>query len=94
MYFIIDDDVLLDCKELERGFKVWQENAIGNIGPIVTFAVRYYEYTHDNGFAYGRKKEKDMYSLGLVGLSFMSRHFMDLYYAKLELLEEMRKVVR
>jgi hypothetical protein len=35
-----------------------------------------------------------MFTIGLVGLSFMSRHFMDLYYAKIELVEEMRKIVR
>jgi hypothetical protein len=34
------------------------------------------------------------YTIGLVGVSFMSRHFMDLYYAEMHLLLEMRKIVR
>jgi hypothetical protein len=94
VFFIVDDDVNVDCEELKRGFKVWQENAIGSVGPIVTYAVRFFEYTQDKTFEYGRKKEEKMFTIGLVGLSFMSRHFMDLYYAPLELIEEMRKIVR
>jgi hypothetical protein len=35
-----------------------------------------------------------MFTIGLVGLSFMSRHFMDLYYSKIEILQEMRKIIR
>ena len=57
VFFNVDDDVVVDCEELKRGFKVWQENAVGTIGPIVTYAVRYFEYTQDHGFKYGTRKE-------------------------------------
>jgi hypothetical protein len=42
VFFIIDDDVEIDCKELHRGFQKWQEHAVGNIAPIVTYAVRFF----------------------------------------------------
>lgn len=94
VFFIVDDDVIVDCKELERGFKVWQANAVGSVGPIVSYAVRFFEYTQKKGFEYANMKEEKMFTIGLVGVSFMSRHFMELYYAPLPLLEQMRKIVR
>jgi len=39
-----------------RGFTVWQNHAIGKIGPIVTYGPRYVEYTQKEGFQYGRMK--------------------------------------
>ena len=67
---------------------------MGHIAPIVTYAVRFFEYTQQEGFKYGKAKEKEMFTLGLVGLSFMSRHFMELYYAEVPIIEAMRKIVR
>lgn len=29
VYFSIDDDIIISCQELTKGFKVWQANAIG-----------------------------------------------------------------
>ena len=81
VYFSIDDDIVIDCEELMRGFKIWQSHAIGDIGPIVTYGPRYVEYTQREGFRYGRKNERDMFCIGLVGVAFISRHFFDLYYA-------------
>ena len=67
---------------------------MGHIAPIVTYAVRFFEYTQQEGFKYGKVKEKEMFTLGLVGLSFMGRHFMELYYAEVPIIEAMRKIVR
>lgn len=35
------------------------------------------------GFQYGKGKTKNVFNIGLVGLAFISRHFMDLYYTDL-----------
>jgi hypothetical protein len=93
VYFSIDDDITVDCEELMKGFKVWQSHAVGSIGPIVSYGPRFYEYTLKGGFAYGRGKEKDWFSIALVGLAFVSRHFMDLYYVEQWEAVQMRKYV-
>ena len=68
---------------MKKGFEVWRQNAIGSIGPIVSYGPRYYEYTLKAGFQYGKGKTKNVFNIGLVGLAFISRHFMDLYYTDL-----------
>ena len=42
VFFSIDDDITVDCEELKKGFEVWRKNAIGSIGPIVSYGPRYY----------------------------------------------------
>ena len=93
VYFSIDDDIQVDCKELTRGFRVWQEHAIGDVGPIVSYGPRYFNYVQEKGFDYGRKPEKNFFNIALVGLAFISRHFMDLYYLEVWELERMREYV-
>lgn len=76
MFFSIDDDINVGCAELMHGFDIWRNNAIGNLGPIVTYGARFYEFTLRGGFQYGRMKEKDYFNLGLINLCFLSRHFL------------------
>lgn len=83
VFFSIDDDITVDCEELNKGFEVWRSNAIGNIAPIISYGPRYYEYTLRGGFQYGKGKTQHFFNMGLVGLAFISRHFMDLYYTDL-----------
>jgi hypothetical protein len=80
VFFSIDDDIIISCEELTKGFRVWQANAIGEIGPIITFEARYFEYTNDNGHRY-MMNPREFFNFGLVGFSFVSVHFMELYYA-------------
>lgn len=46
------------------------------------------------GISYGRVKERNYYTIGLAGVAFISRHFMELYYSKLETIEEMRVIIK
>lgn len=93
VFFSIDDDITVGCEELMRGFQIWRNNAIGSIGPIVSYGPRHYEYTLKPGFQYGRGKTNNVFNIGLVGLAFISRHFMDLYYTDLFEIKEMRDYV-
>ncbi|MCB0370832.1 MAG: hypothetical protein KDD45_15775 [Bdellovibrionales bacterium] len=79
----MDDDITVNCRELRKGFEVWRSNAIGNIGPIVSYGPRYYEYTLKGQFQYGKGKTQNVFNIGLVGLAFICRHFMELYYTDL-----------
>ncbi len=81
VYFSIDDDIIVGCEELTKGFAVWQESAIGNLGPLITYGPRFFQYTNTGGFQYGKTLEKNFFSIGLIGLAFISRHYMDLYYS-------------
>lgn len=93
VFFSIDDDITVDCEELKKGFQVWRENAIGSIGPIISYGPRYYEYNLKQGFQYGKGKIQNFFNMGLVGLAFISRHFMDLYYTDVFEVKEMRDYV-
>lgn len=44
VFFSMDDDIVIDCKELEKTFKVWQQRAIGDISPIATYAPRGFSF--------------------------------------------------
>ena len=83
VFFSIDDDITVGCEELKKGFEVWRKNAYGSIGPIVSYGPRHYEYTLKQGFQYGKGKTNSVFNIGLVGLAFISRHFMELYYTNL-----------
>jgi hypothetical protein len=76
-----------------RGFSVWRNHSIGSLGPIVSYGPRYFEYTLNGGFAYGRQKTRNMFNIGLVGLAFISRHFLELYYTDTFEVKEMRDYV-
>jgi hypothetical protein len=76
-----------------KGFAVWQSLAIGSIAPIVSYGPRFYQYTRAKGFEYVIGKTENFFAIGLVGLAFISRHFMDLYYADLFEVREMRKFI-
>ena len=45
------------------------------------------------GFQYTIGKTTNFFAIGLVGLAFISRHFMELYYADLFEVTEMRKYI-
>jgi hypothetical protein len=93
VFFSIDDDITVGCEELKKGFEVWRTNAIGSLGPLVSYGPRHYEYTLAKGFEYGRGKTNNFFNIGLVGLAFISRHFMDLYYLDLFEVKEMRDYI-
>lgn len=61
-----------------RGFGEWQKRAMGNVGPILTYAVRYSTFVPGSGFVYGdpNPRNEKYFSIALIGLSFLSRHFM------------------
>ena len=63
------------------------------MGPIVSYGPRYFEYTRNNGFAYGRAQTQNVFNIGLVGLAFISRHFLELYYADAFEIQEMQAYV-
>jgi len=77
------------CEELKKGFEVWRKNAVGNLGPMVTYGARFYEFTLDKNFQYGNKKEREYFNLGL-NLAFVSRHYLELYYADIWELNEFK----
>ena len=45
VFFSMDDDVQVSCKELTASFKLWQAHAVGDIGPIVTYGPRGYDFS-------------------------------------------------
>jgi len=54
VYFSVDDDIFATCNELIRGFKTWQQYAIGDLGPIVSYLPRFHKYNLDQQFTYSR----------------------------------------
>lgn len=75
VYFSIDDDIIVDCAELGKGFAVWQSLAVGSVAPIVSYGPRLFEFTARQGFRYSTGKSP-FFSLGLAGIAFISRHFL------------------
>jgi hypothetical protein len=40
VYFSLDDESITSCKSLTKAFRFWQANAVGDIGPVVSYASR------------------------------------------------------
>lgn len=69
IFFSIDDDIHTDCEELKKSFKVWQSYAVGDIGPLLSYAVRSFDFVARSGtFKSSDFTEKgEFYSLVLIG---------------------------
>ena len=44
VFFSLDDDVLIDCEYLRKGFAVWRSKAVGDIGPLVSYGARGFNF--------------------------------------------------
>jgi hypothetical protein len=44
VFFSLDDDVIVSCEELLHSFEVWKQNAIGDLGPFVSYRPRAFDF--------------------------------------------------
>jgi hypothetical protein len=53
VFFSIDDDVNITCEELRKSFKVWRSSAVGDLGPLVSYLSRGYNFlSYSSKFTY------------------------------------------
>ena len=82
VFFSIDDDILTTCAQLKVTFAEWKKNAVGDVGPLVGFSMRSFDFSSDNGNFFARRDRNSRFSqIALVGEAWVSRHYLELYNA-------------
>ena len=83
IFFNLDDDIHTSCEELNNSFGVWRKHTLGDIGPLVGYAKRTFNYnaakttfSNDNPF------DGEFYSYILIGYCWIPRHFLEIYNAQ------------
>ena len=96
VYFSMDDDVSISCKEMTKSFKIWQERSVGDIGPIVTYGPRGFDFiAKSSEYRYSDPEDAQLFSLALVGIAWIPRFYLELYNTDMNLqIHQMREIVR
>ena len=78
----MDDDVITTCSDLRKGFRVWRKQAIGDVGPLMGYAQRSFNFSSFNSSFFPVNQEKfPLYQITLIGLAWIPRLFLELYNA-------------
>ena len=83
LFFNLDDDIHTDCGELQKSFELWKKYSVGDLGPLVGYGQRTYDYKADSTtFKNGNPVNGNFYSYILIGYCWIPRHFLEIYNAK------------
>ena len=95
VFFSIDDDILTTCAQLKVSFAEWKKNAVGDVGPLVGFTQRSFDFSSGSETFFARKdRDVRFYQIMLVGVAWISRHYLELYNANRAWeIQEIRKVI-
>ena len=96
MFFSADDDIITTCPELQKGFEEWKKNAVGDVGPLLGYGQRSFDfYSEEELFSNKDQRKSQFYQITLIGEAWVSRHYLELYNAhKIWEIQEMRKMVK
>ena len=95
MFFSADDDIITTCAELQKGFEEWKKNAIGDVGPLVGYGQKSFDFSSEKAvFLAQLSSDSRFYQFTLIGEAWVSRHYLELYNANQTWeVQEVRKVV-
>ena len=80
VFFSIDDDILTTCAQLKVSFAEWKKNAVGDVGPLVGFTQRSFDFSSGSETFFARKdRDVRFYQIMLVGVALISRYYLELY---------------
>lgn len=75
---------------------MWSEKAVGDIAPILSYGPRGYDFDSlTKQYSYNDPLKAKFHSMSLVGVGWLSRFFLQLYYAERSWeISQMRKIVK
>ena len=77
IFFNLDDDIHTECEELNKSFKIWQQHAIGDLGPLVGYAKRTFDFNNAlSAFRNANPYDGEFYSYILIGYCWIPRHYL------------------
>ena len=95
LFFNADDDLIFTCDKLTKAFHKWKKFYIGDIVPLLGYRTMSFNFDSENGdFDVKNIRVSPMFRQTLIGLTWISRHFLDLYNANQTWeVQEIRKIV-
>ena len=96
MFYSLDDDIRVDCLTLNITYGHYLNATGTTLSRIISNEVRNYGYFphKKTEFFYQGHSYAQYYSIAETGASFYPRHYLNLYYLKLEELNALRERVR
>ena len=82
LFFNADDDLIFNCEKLMKAFEKWKKYYIGDIVPLLGYRTMSFNFKSEEGqFDVENIRFAPMFRLTLIGLTWIPRHFLDLYNA-------------
>ena len=95
LFFNADDDLIFTCEKLVKAFQKWKKYYIGDIVPLLGYRTMSFNFKSENGqFDVKNFRVSPTFRQTLIGLTWISRHFLDLYNAnRTREVQQIRKIV-